>query len=513
MLKMSVQSVPGKQAYYRFKTWRVGDPEPPTWDMVSSGRNGEPTTGSLLLVSHFVDATFGNVTVRPLSAITPTLSASTDDQGVIVVTPKKDSYTYGEVVDLVATGNSGFAFNEWQGDVTGTQNPLRLVMTQDMAVKATFIVPQPSTIQAISTGNGSVKVSPQKEEYGFDELVTVTALPSPDFQFAGWSGSASGSVNPLTFRIRQNQALTATFAAAAPPVSDDFNSCKLNEALWTIRDPKGDSTLQLNGTQLLISVPQNSDHNLFEENNFAPRILQDVPNQDFATEVKFDSLPTTRYQTQGIIIEQDVDNFVRMEYYHNGTDTIMYAATSVAGKVTAHASTAITVPVGTTSLYMRVTRTGNSWLQERSYDGISWETNITFDHALTVNRVGVYGGNADPKPDAEDTSPAYTAIIDYFFNTASPIEPEDGKALKPVTNVIGNGKIELNPDKAAYTCDESIQLTAVPDENWSFSQWSGAVSGSTSPITMTLAQGDAVTATFTEDAPSQMQIYLPLVLR
>ena len=37
---------------------------------------------------------------------------------------------------------------------------------------------------------------------------------------------------------------------------------------------------------------------------------------------------------------------------------------------------------------------------------------------MTVNAVSVYAGSS------QDTS--HTAIVDYFFNTASPIIPEDG---------------------------------------------------------------------------------------
>ncbi|MCB0187751.1 MAG: hypothetical protein KDE31_25965, partial [Caldilineaceae bacterium] len=397
---MSVQSVPGKASYYRFKSWRTSEVEPKSWDMEGYGRIGEPTNGSLMLVAHHVDATFGDVTVRPLSAITPRIDVDTDGNGAVILSPDKEEYAYGEEVELLATGNSGFAFDAWSGDVSSTQNSLKLFVTQDISLTANFIMPSPSTLQTSTPGGGQIKISPQKASYAFDELVSITAIPNAGQQFLGWSGSTTSLQNPLTFKIRSNTNLIATFGPAAPPISDDFNSCRLDPDLWTVRDPKADSTLELNGTQLLISVPANSDHNLFEEKNFAPRILQELPDQDFIVEAKFDSLPSLRYQTQGIVIEEDVDNFVRMEYYHNGTNVIMYAAASVDAQVTAYASRAITVPVGTTSLYMRVTRTDDSWTQERSFDGVLWETNITFDHALTVNRGGVYGGNADPKTDA-----------------------------------------------------------------------------------------------------------------
>ncbi|MFC1966979.1 right-handed parallel beta-helix repeat-containing protein, partial [Chloroflexota bacterium] len=67
------------------------------------------------------------------------------------------------------------------------------------------------------------------------------------------------------------------------------------------------------------------------------------------------------------------------------------------------------------------------------------------------------------------------------------------------TNVIGSGSVTKNPDQATYTQDSTVQVTAAPATGWSFSGWSGDLSGSTNPATVTMDGNKTITATFTEN--------------
>ncbi|MCX6661563.1 MAG: hypothetical protein NTY91_03330, partial [Euryarchaeota archaeon] len=62
----------------------------------------------------------------------------------------------------------------------------------------------------------------------------------------------------------------------------------------------------------------------------------------------------------------------------------------------------------------------------------------------------------------------------------------------------GGGTVNKNPDQTLYTYGQSVQLTAAPDLGWSFSQWSGDLSGTTNPTTIAMTSNKAVTATFTQ---------------
>jgi len=66
------------------------------------------------------------------------------------------------------------------------------------------------------------------------------------------------------------------------------------------------------------------------------------------------------------------------------------------------------------------------------------------------------------------------------------------------TNTVGSGSITLNPPGGTYDSGTIVTLTADPDSGWQFDSWSGALSGSQNPTTITMDSNKSVTATFTE---------------
>lgn len=492
LMKMSVQSMTGNRSYYRFKVWKASDPEPFGWDMEAPGRTSEPPTGSLLLVAHHVDANIGKVTVSPLSALAPKLAVNVVGNGTVEVAPDQPSYSYGQEVTLLAVGDAGHKLESWSGAIAGTANPLKFNITQDTEVTATFVT-GPAPVVTIGTAeNGDVLVDPDKPSYVFGERLTLTAVPNPGYMLSGWTGDLFGSTNPQEVILNDDLTVGAIFVQAQAPYSDDFNQCTLDTDLWTFRDPQGDSSFGMTGRRLLISVPAGSDHDLWKDKNFAPRVTQPVTSTNFVVETKFESPLSRRFQMQGILLEQDDNNLLRFEFYSDGTDVRIFAAilSSSMPTPTVRINQVIN-PVGT-DMYMRVARAGNQWTQSYSFDGINWTESVSFTHTLTTGTVGVYAGNAG-------TFPAHTAIVDYFFNTTAPVVPEDSKPYSLTVNTVGSGTVTRVPAQEPYACGEQITLTATPEEGWSFAGWSGAVSGATSPITLTFDMGAAVTATFTQE--------------
>jgi len=72
--------------------------------------------------------------------------------------------------------------------------------------------------------------------------------------------------------------------------------------------------------------------------------------------------------------------------------------------------------------------------------------------------------------------------------------PQDEYALDAF--VFGNGRIEINPEKALYTDGESVTLTAIPDSGWGFDWWTGDASGTNNPITIVMDSDKNITANF-----------------
>ena len=62
----------------------------------------------------------------------------------------------------------------------------------------------------------------------------------------------------------------------------------------------------------------------------------------------------------------------------------------------------------------------------------------------------------------------------------------------------GSGSVTKNPDQATYTYGQIVTLTAVPITGWSFSSWTGDITGSQNPKTITMNANKAVTAHFVD---------------
>jgi hypothetical protein len=437
MYKMRVETQPDGAPLYRLKTWPSGSTEPVAWSLSGSGAATDPDAGSLMLLAHHVDATFGDVTVTPLGQNAGTLDVQVVGAGSVAVDPVKDTYAFGDIVTLTATPDVGGVFAGWGGDISGLENPVELVMDSSKTVTASFVDESAdpviggvsverfvdSAVVSWSTDKpttGSV-VWGTSSMYGSGPVVSSTAATSHSVTLSGLDPATVYHYQITATGTSGNSVVTpdATFTmlASSVLVSDDFNACAVDGSVWTFVDPVGDASVAVNGTQLELSVPAGVAHDVWKDGNFAPRLLQSVENGNFEAEVKFESLVKDRFETQGLIVQQDLDDFLRFDFYGDGTQTRVYAAKFVAGVPTAVAN--VVIPVSAAPLYLKVTRNGDTWTLRRSVDGVSWTTVASFVHALSVSEVGPFVGNAGSSP------PGHTAVIDYVFDTSAPIVPED----------------------------------------------------------------------------------------
>jgi hypothetical protein len=73
----------------------------------------------------------------------------------------------------------------------------------------------------------------------------------------------------------------------------------------------------------------------------------------------------------------------------------------------------------------------------------------------------------------------------------------------------GAGTVSKSPDQASYANGTSVQLTANPGTGWSFSAWSGAVTGSSNPASVVMDADKTVTATFVDVASPTVTLNTP----
>ena len=226
---------------------------------------------------------------------------------------------------------------------------------------------------------------------------------------------------------------TFTTAGCGGPVSDDFHSLVLNP-MWTFY-AHCCGFVKMNGTDALLIVPGVTAHDIYGGIG-GVGLLQTIADVDFQVEVKFDSVVAQGDEVEGILVQQDAQDYVWFAVFHDGTTPRIFAGAAIGGTAFPAYNDPITVPPGTTSFWMRVNRSGATWTQSWSVDGTTYNPAMSFSQALTVSAIGPYGGNDNDA--SNDPAPNFTAAVDYFFNTASPISPTDGGLPPPPNQPVFN---------------------------------------------------------------------------
>jgi uncharacterized repeat protein (TIGR02543 family) len=104
---------------------------------------------------------------------------------------------------------------------------------------------------------------------------------------------------------------------------------------------------------------------------------------------------------------------------------------------------------------------------------------------------GDASGNTNPLPVTMNSNKNITAIF-----TLIPVN------TYTITATAVNGIIARNPNQVSYNQGATVQLTATPDLGYSFTGWSGDVTGNVNPVTITMNSNKNITANFTLIPPS-----------
>jgi len=85
----------------------------------------------------------------------------------------------------------------------------------------------------------------------------------------------------------------------------------------------------------------------------------------------------------------------------------------------------------------------------------------------------------------------------YEFTQAGP------RQYMLTVNTVGQGGVIISPSGGTYDENTVVTLEAVPVTGWEFIAWSGDLTGSTNPTTITMDAAKTVTATFQQIPPTQ----------
>jgi hypothetical protein len=171
----------------------------------------------------------------PKEETTCTLSTSVSPSGCGLVSPASGTYDKGDSVTLTATATSGYKFDHWGEEASGSTNPITVTMDSDKSIVAYFTASPPEeevtyTLSISVSPPRCGSVSPDLGTCDAGESVTLTATPSSGYRFDHWGGSVSGSVNPVTVTMDSDKSIIAYFTIEDGPITVEGIQLQLGSA-------------------------------------------------------------------------------------------------------------------------------------------------------------------------------------------------------------------------------------------------------------------------------------------
>ncbi|MET0623280.1 MAG: immunoglobulin domain-containing protein [Pyrinomonadaceae bacterium] len=101
--------------------------------------------------------------------------------------------------------------------------------TAPLATSAVAFAAKPVfKLSKTTTGAGTIQTSTGGDMFHEGEPVTLTAVPAPGWEFAGWGGAVSGASNPVSLTMDGNKSVNANFIQVPPSISTQPASQTVN---------------------------------------------------------------------------------------------------------------------------------------------------------------------------------------------------------------------------------------------------------------------------------------------
>lgn len=137
------------------------------------------------------------------------------------ISPAVGEYIHpvGAVVDISAFPNPGWGFDNWTGGVADFSSAMTTV-TMDSAktITANFSeLTSGNTMVIQVSGSGTTTPPPGAHLYEPDAIASISAAPSPDWEFLGWTSNVHSPLLPDTFvTMGTDKVVTAYFIPVSP---------------------------------------------------------------------------------------------------------------------------------------------------------------------------------------------------------------------------------------------------------------------------------------------------------
>ena len=477
------------------------------WTCTGWTGTGSVTSGSGSSTSFTITADSSITWVWSSSAVQYTLTVNVVGSGSVTKSPDQATYSYGTVVTLTPQPAVGWAFSGWSGDLSGSANPGSITMNGNKTVTATFTQNQYILTVTVTPPAGGSVTSDKDPPYHYGDVVTLTESPALGYSFAGWSGDGIGSGSTRQVTITGNMAVTATFTqnhytlivnvvGTGCSVTKSPNQATYTYGTvvtltpvaasgWTFSGWSGD----LSGSANPGSITMNGNKTVtatFTQNQY---IL-----------------------TVNVVGSGSVSLSPPGGTYLSGT-VVQLAPVAASGWTFAGWSGDLSGSGTPGSIVMNGNKTVTATFVQSEYSltvtvippaggFVISDKNPPYHYGdvVTLRAISALGYSfAGWSGDGIGSGNTRQVVITGNMNVTATFTP---LAFVLVVNVVGSGFVTKSPDQSSYVYGTVVTLTPVAAQGWTFSGWSGDLSGSGTPGHIAIDGNKVVTATFTQDAYS-----------
>jgi uncharacterized repeat protein (TIGR02543 family) len=430
-----------------------------------------------------------------------TLNITIIGNGQVTKDPDKETYTYGKNVTLTATADPGWSFVGWSGDAHGSETTITITINGNKSITATF-KQNVYTITIIPDGNGNVTKKPDQQYYLYGEKVELTATPALGWSFDKWGGALSGSINPINLTITENLTIIAYFkqnqytltihiegsgtvTAYPNQTTYTYGTIVQLHAIphegWTFSHWTGDLSGSLNPTNITIDGNKTVTAH-FSQNQYTLTIIivgngTVAKNPDKAVYAHGEIVTLTAVADPGWKFIGWSGDIERTE---NPINVTMNSSETINATFIQEYYTLIIDIDGSGTVTidsLQPTYTYGTQINLTANPSLGWSFSHWSGNISSYDNPLIFTIKGNTNITAHFTQNQYTLVI----------------------IIDGQGQVIKNPNQTTYVYGDSVELTAIAENGWQFSHWSGALEGTEPQKTIIIDGNKNITAHFIQE--------------
>ena len=344
-------------------------------------------------------------------------------------------------------------------------------------------------------GNG--EVTPSSGTYPDGSVAGVVAIPDPGYLFDGWTGDYTDGSDTAQVTMDANKSITANFVAAP--------SRTLTVLSGGNGSVSGGGTYP-EGSIVTISATPNTGFVFFGwtgdyVGTSNPSDITINGNMTITANFADEDTVLINHSISSVVASAEpepqnnalntIDGDLNTRWSAEGEQWILYDIGSV--NTVANLDIAFfSGDVRSTIFDIQVSEDSVNWTEV--FSGQSSGTTTSQESFDFTDLSGRYI-RLDCHGNTSNDWNSITEVDIYGYNSSSSV-PQ----YTLITNTSGSGSIQLSPSGGTYDSATVVTVTATAGSGYVFSGWSGDLSGSTNPESLTMDGNKSVTAQFTEES-------------